>query len=263
MTAKPTCLRQERRADVLWLQIDRPERRNALSRVALGEIGAAFERHAGDETLKAVVIRGAGEEAFAAGGDLKELASLRAAEEVGEFFDHASRALDQVRAFPLPVVAALNGTALGGGAELAMACDLRIAAPHASIGYVQARLAICCGFGGGADLARRFGAGGALRLGLEARTLAAQDARAAGLVDEVVEPGESLEACVERALAPMLRHPPQVLRAYKAIALAERLGLPADQRRVIEREWFTRTWIHPDHWTALDAMTKKKPETPR
>ncbi len=248
---------------MLWLQIDRPERRNALSHAALGEIGATFERFAADETLKAVVIRGVGEEAFAAGGDLKELASLRSAEQVGAFFDHASRALDQVRAFPVPVVAALNGTALGGGAELAMACDFRIAAPHAAIGYVQARLGICCGFGGGADLARRFGAAGALRLGLEATPLSAQDARSAGLVDEVAADGELLEDCVERVLALLLRHPPQVLRAYKAIALAERLGLPADQRRAIEREWFTRTWIHPDHWTAVDAMTRKRSETPR
>lgn len=252
-----------RLGDVLWLRIDRQARRNALSRKALAEIGTAFERCAADDTLKAAVIRGAGDEAFAAGGDLKELNSLRTPEQAGEFFDFASTMLDRVRRFPVPVVAALNGVALGGGAELALACDFRIAAPHAAIGYVQARLGISCGFGGGADLARHLGAAGALRLGLEAAPLPAREAKAAGLVDEVADEGEPLDACVERFLAPLVRHPVQVMQAYKAIALAERLGLPADDRRKLEREWFTRTWTHPDHWNAVEALFRKPQEATR
>jgi enoyl-CoA hydratase len=247
--------------DVLWLRINRPGSRNALSKSTLGELGRACAGIAGDQSLRAAVITGEGEDAFAAGGDLKELGELRAADAVSQFYDFASGALDQVRRCPVPVVAALNGWALGGGAELAMACDFRVAARNASIGYIQARLNISCGFGGGADLMRRLGPSGALLRGLSADTFGAEQALARGFVDEVAADGESLHDCVMRFLQPMLKQKPQVIRAYKAMAIAERLGLDPVQRRALEREWFVRTWMHDDHWAAIDKMAMKKRET--
>ena len=246
------------RHDVLWMRINRPNSRNALSKATLGELGRACSVHAGSPSLRAAVITGEGDEAFAAGGDLKELAVLRDANEVSAFFDFASGALDEVRLFPVPVVAALNGWALGGGAELAMACDFRVAAPHASIGYIQARLNISCGFGGGADLMRRLGHSSALLRGLSADTYDAGQALARGMVDEVAADGEPLHDCVMRFLQPVLKQSPQVIRAYKAMAVAERLGLGLAQRRAIERDWFTRTWTHPDHWSAVDTLARRK-----
>jgi enoyl-CoA hydratase len=155
-------------------------------------------------------------------------------------------------------VAALNGVALGGGAELALACDFRIAAAHARIGYIQATLNICSGFGGGADLMRLLGHRRGLLHGLKAEVLGAADAIAFGLLDEVALPGESLEDCVDRFLRPMLGRTPQVIRAYKAMALAERQLLSGDKRRDIEREWFCRTWAHDDHWSAVDQWAQQK-----
>jgi enoyl-CoA hydratase len=246
----------ETRDDVLWVRINRPDCRNALSRDTLAEIGEAFAAHA-DAALKAAVITGAGSAAFAAGGDLKELAQVRTAEQVGEFFDESSQAVDEVRRFPLPTVAALNGIALGGGAELAVACDFRVALPTAALGFIQARLNISCGFGGGQDLVRLLGPTAAMAEGLRAETLTAEQARKRGLVDEVATEDESLEQCVDRFLRPLLRQKPQVIRAYKALANAARATLDASQRRALEREWFVRTWTHDDHWAAVDAIMRK------
>ncbi len=258
MTVAGGSVRVERRGVVLWLTVDRPARRNALSRDTLAEIGARLAAATDDEALAAAVVTGAGEEAFAAGGDLKELALVRSEEAAAEFFDCAAAALDEVRRFPVPVVAALNGVALGGGAELALACDYRVAADHAAIGYIQARLGISSGFGGGADLMRRIGPAAAMRLGLSARVLTAAEALALGVIDDVAGADEPLAAAVGRFLEPMVRQRPQVIRAYKALAIAERNKLPAEQQRAVEREWFVRTWTHPDHWAAVETLERKR-----
>lgn len=236
-----------RERDVLRVRLERPEKRNALSRSLLAEIGATFADHAADPALKAAVLTGAGERAFAAGGDLRELAAVRGEAEAMALFRDARAALDEVRAFPLPVVAALNGVALGGGAELALACDFRVAAAHAQVGFVQARLNISTGFGGGADLMRLLGPSRGLLAALRAEVLDARAAQALGLVDEVAAAGESLEDCLERFLAPLRARAPQVIRAYKAMAISPDA----------EMEGFVRTWTHPDHWAAADKALAK------
>jgi len=251
----------EVRDAVLRVQINRPGSHNALSRATLTELGRAFAACAAEPTLKAVVLTGAGNESFAAGGDVKEFALLRTAEQAGELFDLANSGFDQVRDFPVPVVAAINGWALGGGAELAMACDYRIGAANASIGFIQARLNITTGFGGGTDLMRALGSARAMRYGLSAKTLNADEALRIGLLDAVAADGEPLEQAVDEFLEPILRQRPQVIRGYKAMAIAERRGLPSSERRAIEREWFSRTWAHADHWAAVDAMSQKQLRT--
>jgi enoyl-CoA hydratase len=247
----------ERAHDVLRVRIDRAEKRNALSRAVLSELGAAFSLHAGDTSLKAAVLTGAGEKAFAAGGDLREFAALRSEQDAAELFSDAHRALEQVRRFPVPVIAALNGLAVGGGAELALACDFRVAAAHATFGFVQGRLNISTGFGGGTDLMRLLGASRGLLCALRAEVLSAADARSAGLVDEVAKEGESLEQCVARFLEPIRRQVPQVIRSYKAMALAERQGVDAEQRFRTELAGFVETWTHADHWAAADQVLAK------
>ena len=121
---------------LLRVTINRPDKRNALSLGVLDDIGAAFRAHRNEE-LKCAVLTGAGDKAFAAGGDLKELDSLRTLAEARSMSSRAHEALDEIRYFPVPVIGALNGVALGGGAELAMACDIRIGAAHADFGLIQ------------------------------------------------------------------------------------------------------------------------------
>ncbi|MCD6682037.1 MAG: enoyl-CoA hydratase/isomerase family protein [Burkholderiaceae bacterium] len=250
-------LRVERRDAVLHVTIDRPEQRNPLSTEVLGELRRAFTESADDLALQAAVVTGAGEKSFAAGGDLKEFDKLRGKDDAERLWAHANEALRAVREFPLPVIAALNGVALGGGAELAVACDFRVAARHAAIGFVQGRLNICTGFGGGADLVALVGGHRALSILIRAETMPAEQARAAGLVDEVAAEGETLDACVERFLQPIRVHAPQVLRAFKAIASGDRLALTRAQREQREREALVATWVHPDHWQASDRFVSR------
>lgn len=254
MTKKYRHLLIERHEAVLTVRINRPEKRNALSRETLDELGRAFTEHATDTKLTAAVLTGAGDQSFAAGGDLKEFDKLRSAEEAGALFDLANQAFHAIRSFPLPVVAALNGIAVGGGAELAVACDFRLAAPHARIGFVQGRLGLSTGFGGGADLARLLGGRAALRLLLTAEILEPAPAKSLGLIDDICAPGETLEACVIRFLDPVVRQRPQVARAFKSLALAERMGLARGERERQERRCFVETWTHPDHWAAAEKL---------
>ncbi len=262
MTATGDNIRVEVAGGVAWLRIDRPHARNALSRSTLVELGDKCRAASAEPSLKAIVVTGEGTEAFAAGGDLKELSQLRDAPDIEAFFDDAAGALDHLRRCPVPTVAALNGWALGGGAELAMACDFRVSAAHAKIGYIQSRLSISCGFGGGADLMGRLGYSQALLHGLTGQPLTGTQALDQGLVDAVATADEPLRDCVLRFLQPVLKQTPLVIRAYKAMAIAEREGLPPSERRRIEREWFTRTWIHQDHWDAVATMSRERKEQP-
>jgi enoyl-CoA hydratase len=250
-------LRVERRDSILRVTIDRPAQRNPLSTDVLAELRRAFTENADDETLRAAVVTGAGDKSFAAGGDLKEFDKLREREDAERLWTHANEALGAVREFPLPVVAALNGVALGGGAELAVACDFRVAAAHAAIGFVQGRLNICTGFGGGADLVALVGGQRALSILIGAETMPATRARELGLVDEIAAEGEALEACVERFLQPLRAQAPQVLRAFKTIALGDRLALSRAQREQRERDALVATWVHPDHWQASDRFLSR------
>lgn len=244
----------ERRGEVLWVTIDRPAKRNALSRTVLAELKAVFAAEAGDETIKAAVLTGAGEKCFAAGGDLKELEAVREAVVARAFSIEAKAALQAVRDFPAPVIARLNGDALGGGAELALACDLRAMASRARLGFLQGKLGVTTGWGGGYDLMRRVGSSTALRLLARAEILSAEEARALGLADAV---DDDADAAVGALLSPMLAQSAHVLRGFKAIALAHDRRFRSEVDRA-ETEAFVGAWVHPDHWAAAAKALKSR-----
>ncbi len=246
---------------VLNATINRAEKRNALSRGLLGELKRVFLDSAALGGLRVAVLRGAGDRSFAAGGDLRELALVRTPEDTRRMAEEMHDALDAIRAFPVPVVAALNGDALGGGAELAVACDFRVAAAHAHIGFIQGRLNISTAWGGGEDLMRLIGSAKALRLLAASELLDAAAALDLGLLDAVGAPDESLQALVDRFIAPFLQQAPQVLRAFKALAAATRKGLPGTAVREIETRHLVETWVHPDHWQAADQVLNPKRPT--
>ena len=156
---------------LLRITINRPEKRNPLSRAVLARLREVFEEQRGNDDLVLALLSGAGDKSFAAGGDLRDLEQVRTLDEARALHDLGNGALQAIRSFPVPVVAALNGLALGGGAELALACDLRIAAAHARIGFVQGRLNIPTAWGGGSDLAATIGPARALELLCGARVL--------------------------------------------------------------------------------------------
>lgn len=251
---KAETLRLDRRGAALWITLNRPAKRNALSRPLLAELSAAAAALHGDATIRLVVVTGAGARSFAAGGDLADLAAVRDLADAAAMARDARRALDALRDWPVPVVAALNGDALGGGAELAAACDFRIAAHHARIGFIQGRLAIATAWGGGPDLIDLVGARTALRLLSRQEVLDPSEAAALGLYDHVAAEGEALADAIARYCAPMLALPPQVLRAFKRLAIARRAGTPRAGLVELETALFAETWVHPDHWSAVDAL---------
>jgi enoyl-CoA hydratase len=240
----------ERSGAVLRVTLNRPEKRNALSRPLLADLGGVFRDHAGDESLCVAVLRGQGDQTFAAGGDLRDLSTVRTFDEAVEMAEDAKAALAAVRNFPVPVAAGLNGDALGGGAELALACDFRVAAAHARIGFIQGRLNISTAWGGGVDLVKRLGPGLGLRLMARAELLGPEAAREIGLIDDAAHEGESLDAAIERFIAPMVRQSPLVLRAFKAVARAQADGASRAELDEIETRRFAATWVHDDHWEA-------------
>ena len=241
----------------LRVSINRPEKRNALSRVVLARLRDAFEAYR-DEELSLAVLSGAGERSFAAGGDLRDLDQVRTTEQARELFDLGNGALQAIRSFPVPVVAALNGVALGGGAELAAACDVRIAAAHARIGFVQGTLNIPTAWGGGSDLVAILGPARALELLCSARVLQAAEAQAMGLVQAVAAEGEPFADFVERFLGPWRKQRPQVMRAFKWQAAAGKLGLPRAQIVPRDRDLFAHAWCHAEHWEAAANLLKKE-----
>lgn len=245
------------RDGVLYVTINRPDKRNALNRATLDALRAAFDDAAQDMSLHLVVLSGAGERSFAAGGDLREFDALRSEADAVALFDHAAATLDAIRAMPVPVIAALNGAALGGGAEVAMACDYRLAAAHAQIGFVQATLSITTGFSGAADLFPLLGPARAMRLLAEAEVLSAKDARALGLIDVVCDEGESLGNGITRFAQPFIARAPHVARAIKRLAASHR-KLACEATRAEERAAFVATWTAPAHWEATQKFLDRR-----
>ncbi len=244
----------EVRDRVLYAMLNRPEKHNALSLSLLANIRALFESYAGDDSLLAAVLTGAGDKTFAAGGDLRELAALRSEAEAEQMALDAKAALNAIRTFPVPVIAALNGNTFGGAAELAVACDFRIAAAHAKLGFVQGRLAVSTAWGGGPDLLQLLGRAQGLRLMVTGEMVPSEDALAMGLVDKVAGDGESLSQAVEEFLEPMRKQAPQVMRVFKALGDAHRRGDSRETMQEIETKLFVGTWVHDDHWEAAEKV---------
>jgi enoyl-CoA hydratase len=209
---------------LLRVTLNRPDKRNPLSRGVLARLREIFESRASDPSLALALLSGAGDKSFAAGGDLRDLEQVTTPEDARALYDLGNGALHAIRGFPVPVVAALNGIAIGGGAELAVACDLRIAAAHAKIGFLQGTLNIPTAWGGGSDLVALVGPSRGLQLMAEATVLGAREAMAVGLLDAVAPEHEDFTAFVARFLAVWLRQKPQVMRAFKWQAVARKLG---------------------------------------
>ncbi|MBE0624378.1 MAG: enoyl-CoA hydratase/isomerase family protein [Burkholderiales bacterium] len=243
---------------LLRVTINRPEKRNPLSRAVLAQLQQVFEEQRDNDTLVLALICGAGDRSFAAGGDLRDLEQVRTVEQARALFDLGNGAFQAIRSFGVPVVAALNGVALGGGAELAVACDLRIAAAHARIGFVQGTLNIPTAWGGGSDLAAILGPARGLELLCSARVLSASEALAAGLVEAVAPEGVSFAAFVERFIGPWMQQRPQVMRAFKWQAAARKLGMARELADPRDRDLFAAAWCHADHWrAAADILSKE------
>lgn len=222
--------------------INRPEARNAIAPATMDQLEKAIDAAAG---AGALVITGAGDRAFVSGGDLKQLAALRTEEEAAAMAWRMRGICDRLAAFPGPVIAALNGHALGGGAEVAVAADIRIAAHDIRIGFNQVALAIMPAWGGAERLARLVGPGRALLLAGTGEVLDAAAAERAGLVDRVLPRAEF--ATGWRALA-------RALANDSAAPIKRVIGGVTPDEAVAE---FARLWVADAHWAAADRALKR------
>lgn len=249
-------LLMERDGPVVVLTLNRPQQLNALNQTLIGELAAAFEQFDHDDSARAVILTGAGERAFAAGADISEIGTITSATH-GRQLAHRShelaRRMAELRA---PIIAAINGFALGGGLELALACDIRLAAEHAQLGLPEVTLGIMPGWGGTQRLARLVGPGMGKLLMMTGDRIAADEALRLGLVELVLPGGELLGAA--RALAARIAaQPPLAVAAIKQ-AVNRGLELPLDDANRYEAGLFAELAITEDAREGTQAFMQKR-----
>ena len=248
----PELVQLERRGDVVVVRIDHPPG-NALAEPVRSALASALGRLGADPELRAVVITGSGR-TFAAGADIRELAVQTTASLTdGHDFDAGGR----IDAIGLPLIAAVRGFALGGGCELAMACDMLIAGDDARFGQPEINLGVIPGAGGTQRLTRAIGAARAMELILTARTIDADEAAAAGLVTKVVPAGSTVDAALELA-ARIAAMPPLAVRAAKRAVRAAG-ELPLTHGLAVERQAFFGLFDTADQREGMSAFIEKRP----
>jgi enoyl-CoA hydratase len=249
-------IRVERDGPVLILTVDRPHARNALAPGTMAELDALLAALAGREDVRCAVVTGAGDRAFIAGGDLKELESGRDEGFGARLARDMRDTLDRIATLPVPVIAALNGAAIGGGAEVAVACDFRIAADDASIGFTQVLLGVTPAWGGIERLGALVGRGRALYLLTTGRVLSGAEAVAWGVVEEAAPRDRFAERWRELAHE-VARAPRHALAGLKAAMHAAHPGSRPDLAGPAIAD-FARAWAHPDHWTMAEALERRR-----
>jgi enoyl-CoA hydratase len=245
-------VRTAERAGVLVLIIDREQAGNSISRDTAQAMRDALDGTAGRTDLRGIVVTGAGDRFFCTGGDLKAYRAMSSPEELAETFGVVRGLLDDIESHPLPVIAAINGYALGGGAELALACDLRFAAEGAKIGLPQARLGIIPGWNGAERLMHVVGYARAMRMLLSCEQLSAKEALDQGLVDAVAADEDVVDHAVD-FLAGMPAAPLAVSATKRTLRAAARGEGQATGEALLEDLWFSE-----DHREAEQAFAEKR-----
>lgn len=246
-------IKLQKEGHIAILTVSRPEALNALNSEALAELKARAEEVKADEDIRVLIVTGEGK-AFVAGADIAEMKDLNA-EEGRDFGLRGQAALTAIEQLPIPVIAAVNGFALGGGCELSLCADIRIASEKAKFGQPEVGLGITPGFGGTQRLPRVIGLSKAMELILTGRMIKADEALAMGLVDKVVPPEQLMDEALK--LASMIAsNAPAAVRASKAaVRRFTGAALPADLG--YEAELFGACFATQDQKMAMEAFVTK------
>ena len=249
-------IRLEIEEPLATLIIDRPKSLNALNRATLSELEAAVRQVGQAERVRVLIVTGAGEKSFVAGADISEMAQMTVAQ-ARQFAALGHRALHALEALSVPTIAAVNGYALGGGCELAVACDLIYASERARFGQPEVGLGVIPGFGGTQRLARLIGRARALELVFTGDQIDAAKAKEICLVLEVIAPDKLLEHCRAVASKIAAKGPLALAQAKRAVVF----GLDADLRiaNELERQAFATLFGTEDQREGMRAFLERRP----
>jgi enoyl-CoA hydratase len=241
--------------NVALVRLNRPEKLNALTRDALAELGETFRRIEHERNVRAVILTGVGERAFSAGTDIGELAEM-GAEEGLRVAERGQEVCDRIESCGVPVIAAVNGVAAGGGCEIALACHIRIASKNARFSLPEIKLGIISGYGGTQRLARATGSGRALEMMLTGAQVSADEALRIGLVNRVVASNDLLSEAetLAREIASLA---PLAIRACLE-AVTRGLSMPLEKGLELEAELFSRLFATDDRREGTRAFLEKR-----
>lgn len=236
------------------ITINRPKALNALNSAVLDELDKTLDA-VDQEAIRCLILTGAGEKSFVAGADIGEMSTLTKAE--GEAFGKKGNdVFRKLETFPIPVIAAVNGFALGGGCEISMSCDIRICSENAVFGQPESGLGITPGFGGTQRLARIVGTGKAKEMIYGARNIKAEEAYRIGLVNNVY-PAEELMPAAKKLASTIARNAPIAVRNCKR-AINEGIQVDMDQAIVIEEKLFGSCFETCDQKEGMNAFLEKR-----
>ena len=241
---------------IATITINRPKALNALNQATVSELKDVVEKIAADKAIKVVIITGAGAKSFVAGADIKEMASKNAAEgrEWGQF---GQNVFTEIENLPQPVIAAINGFALGGGCELSCACDIRYAAENAKFGQPEVGLGITPGFSGTQRLPRRVGVAKAKELIFSGKMIKADEAKEIGLVNAVYAPEVLMDGALEMAKS-FTKNAPIAVKYAKA-CIDRGMQMDIDGGIAVENELFAMCFATADQKEGMGAFLEKRP----
>ncbi|TCJ06092.1 enoyl-CoA hydratase/isomerase family protein [Cytobacillus praedii] len=234
--------------------INRPEKRNAISYEIMDGLGEALAA-AEEDQIKALVITGAGDKAFCSGGDLSSFHQLKTEEEAFEMLNRMSELLVRLFFLPKPTIALLNGIAVGGGCELASACDFRLARKEVNAGFIQGTLAITTGWGGGTFLSERVTSSNAMKMLMEACLYNSDELKDMGFIQSVYT-GDPIESC-RTFLNKMLVLEGDVLKSYKGMFIRKWKEAGVEERVKQEVRNCAVLWQGEAHHKQVDKFLKK------
>jgi enoyl-CoA hydratase len=249
-------IRFEKKNQIAYVTIDRPKVLNALNMATMQELKQAFDAVRDDDEIRVVILTGGGEKAFVAGADIGEL-SQHTPVSAKEYTHQGQAIIDAIENLGKPVIACVNGFALGGGCELAMSCTMRIASENAKLGQPEVKLGLIPGYGGTQRLPRLVGKGIAMQLVLTGEMITAQEAHRIGLVNEVVPAGE-LIARAEAIAAKIIANAPLAIQ-YAMEAVNRGLDLPLADGLFLEATLFGVCCATEDKNEGTKAFLEKRP----
>lgn len=245
----------EKKNGMGWITLNRPEVRNAINYDVMKKLSVLLDHAKSDEEIKVLVITGAGSKAFCSGGDLTAFHSLKTEEQAYGMLSQMGAILQDIFFFPKPTVALLNGSAVGGGCEIAAACDIRLARAEAKVGFIQGRLGITTGWGGGTYLLERIGQTEAMDLLYSSTPVTAKQGMDRGFIQYVIKSSGKKEA--ERYLQRYTMQPLGVISSYKTLQLQR-----YDQQKIknnvqLEIKRCAKLWASDDHHRRVEEFLKK------